>query len=413
MIDALVGNITHLQSTLQSIARDYQFIFAAVIVPLLLYCKNVPGMLVTFLCNILVVKITVDESDNLSGRSNFNAIIDFISKNRCNKLNRVYEFNRDKGIIVGTGLNILYFQNTLIWCKVARREPMATMHEVLINGSVILHTFRWNIKILNRTVSELCRYNDQSSFVGNICYLESGFISTLAAYPSYVKTQKQYIKHSVYEQLYEVFDKFVNNQEWYISRSRPYKEVCLLYGVGGTGKTSVGRHLASLFNCDMVLINPSNIDSMTFSLKSYNATRLNGKTVFLIEDITSNTNFIKDHVLDPKATSLNIFLNTLDGVYPLNDVIVIITTNHLNKLDEYIYRDGRVDHLIGVDYVRIDEVADYLEPKSDEFMAAIKQSGETMFSANTLSMLDYTTDVKDIKSILDNNLKYMKVKDAN
>lgn len=409
----VIEYISHTQTAMQGIMRDYQFIFAAIIVPLLMYCKAVPGNIANFICNVLIVKITIDESDNLSGRNNFNSVIDFISKNRYTKLNRVYEFSKDKGIIAGTGLNIVYFQNTLMWCKIARREPLATMNEVLINGSVVIYTFRWNLGTVNDLVSEICHFNDQSNFVGNICYIDGNYVSSLATYPNYVKSQKQYIQHAVYKELYDTFNKFVNEPEWYTERSRPYKEVFLLHGKGGTGKTSLARHLASLFNFDLILLNPADIDSMTFSLKSYNAARLKGKTVFLIEDITSNINFKRTETTDPKATSLNVFLNTLDGVYPLNDVIVIMTTNHINQLDEFIYRDGRVDHLIHVDYIALADIACYLTDKSDEFMAAIKNSGETMFSANTLSMLDYTDDVADVEAILDNNLKHMKVIDVN
>lgn len=49
---------------------------------------------------------------------------------------------------------------------------------------------------------------------------------------------------------------------------------------------------------------------------------------------------------DNTGITLEHLLNLLDGMLTYNDSIVIITTNHLDKLDPALYRAGRMDKLI-------------------------------------------------------------------
>lgn len=46
------------------------------------------------------------------------------------------------------------------------------------------------------------------------------------------------------------------------------------------------------------------------------------------------------------SLTLEYLLNLLDGTLTYNDSIVIITTNHIDKLNLTIYRAGRIDNLI-------------------------------------------------------------------
>ena len=59
--------------------------------------------------------------------------------------------------------------------------------------------------------------------------------------------------------------------------------------------------------------------------------------------------------------TLSGLLNVLDGICPLDNLIVVITTNALEKLDDALYRKGRVDVLMEIKRFTSDEIWRYIE----------------------------------------------------
>ena len=58
--------------------------------------------------------------------------------------------------------------------------------------------------------------------------------------------------------------------------------------------------------------------------------------------------------------SLSGLLNILDGITPLNDLLVVITTNVLDELDPALYRKSRVDTLMEIKRFSSSETWDFL-----------------------------------------------------
>ena len=58
--------------------------------------------------------------------------------------------------------------------------------------------------------------------------------------------------------------------------------------------------------------------------------------------------------------NLSGILNILDGIIDTDNRIVIITTNHIDKLDPALIRPGRIDKIIKLDYIRPCEVIEML-----------------------------------------------------
>jgi len=61
------------------------------------------------------------------------------------------------------------------------------------------------------------------------------------------------------------------------------------------------------------------------------------------------------------SLSLSAFLNALDGVVPLDNVIVFMTTNVIDNIDPALLRKGRVDHIFNIPYLEDEEVITYIE----------------------------------------------------
>jgi len=148
---------------------------------------------------------------------------------------------------------------------------------------------------------------------------------------------------------------FVKRKEWYIKRGIPYKRGYLFYGSPGNGKTSFSLALASYLRRDIYPITISEVKGDDSLRRLFNNVKSNG--ILLLEDIDSL--FIqrksKDHI------SFSTLLNCLDGIYYKEGLIVIMTTNYIDKLDEALIRDGRIDLRVSFTTPKEQQVKEYIE----------------------------------------------------
>ncbi|CAH0045875.1 unnamed protein product [Clonostachys solani] len=161
------------------------------------------------------------------------------------------------------------------------------------------------------------------------------------------------IKQRVIDDVADYIDS--NTRRWYANRGIPYRRGYLFYGPPGTGKSSLSFALAGFFQLPIYII----------SLSSPVATEENVSTLFgqlprrcivLLEDIDSagvtHTRVAQDgQSSDTPSTgserlSLSGLLNVLDGVASQEGRVLIMTTNHLEKLDPALTRPGRVDLMV-------------------------------------------------------------------
>lgn len=168
-------------------------------------------------------------------------------------------------------------------------------------------------------------------------------------------------------------------RRWYSNRGIPYRRGYLLYGPPGTGKSSLSLALAGFFKMRIYIVSLSSVTSNEENLSTLFA-ELPRRCVVLLEDIdtaglthtrednkSSNaSNDNKDDDMEPgqltKGTgptntnnnnngrlSLSGLLNILDGVASQEGRVLIMTTNHVDKLDKALIRPGRVDMIVKFD----------------------------------------------------------------
>ncbi|KAF4582832.1 mitochondrial chaperone BCS1 [Ophiocordyceps camponoti-floridani] len=132
-------------------------------------------------------------------------------------------------------------------------------------------------------------------------------------------------------------------RRWFARRAIPYRRGYLLYGPPGTGKSSFSLSVAGELRLDMYMVSVPGVgDQMLRELFS----KLPPRCVVMLEDIDAVGSVRIGEVGDAafrSGTSLSGLLNTLDGVASQEGRILIMTTNHVERLDEALIRPGRVD----------------------------------------------------------------------
>ncbi|CAG7560233.1 unnamed protein product [Fusarium equiseti] len=164
-----------------------------------------------------------------------------------------------------------------------------------------------------------------------------------------------------------------NTRRWYSNRGIPYRRGYLLYGPPGTGKSSLSLALAGFFRMRIYMVSLSSIMATEENLATLFA-ELPRRCVVLLEDIDSAglTHTREPTKLEgttetavpipatpsqpgappagaptlPGRLSLSGLLNILDGVASQEGRVLIMTTNHLEKLDKALIRPGRVDKIV-------------------------------------------------------------------
>jgi mitochondrial chaperone BCS1 len=156
------------------------------------------------------------------------------------------------------------------------------------------------------------------------------------------------------KQLHDDIHEFFARRQWYAQLGIPWRRGYLLYGPPGTGKTSVAYALAGelqLKLCVLSLTNPKlNDHSMADLLQ-----RTPPRSLILIEDIDAffNAREKQDGRIEISFSGL---LNAIDGVAAQEGRIIVLTTNHRDKLDPALIRPGRIDVAVELGNATADQV---------------------------------------------------------
>ena len=201
------------------------------------------------------------------------------------------------------------------------------------------------------------------------------------------------------ENVINKIDFFLNNQEWYKKYGVPHTLGIGLYGNPGTGKTSFIKAMANYTKRHIITISLKLLKTReqlenVFYETQYNELNNSDSIQFknkiiVFEDIDCNSDIVltrkeknnddknkketvvnfersnndekKIKVIEPEEKiTLDDLLNIFDGICESYGRIIIITSNHYNKLDPALKRPRRIDISIKMYYKKYQNIDDFI-----------------------------------------------------
>jgi mitochondrial chaperone BCS1 len=144
--------------------------------------------------------------------------------------------------------------------------------------------------------------------------------------------------------LLEDVAKFFESRDWYAKLGVPWRRGYLFYGPPGTGKTSLAFALAGHLNLDLCLLSLTN-NKLTDQNIAELLQKTPSRSIILVEDVDAFFNN-REKVESKIEVSFSGLLNAIDGVAAQEGRLVVLTTNHRDKLDPALIRPGRIDKQI-------------------------------------------------------------------
>ncbi|CAG8243570.1 unnamed protein product [Penicillium salamii] len=256
---------------------------------------------------------------------------------------------------------------------------------MLSNERLYLSCFGWNPEILKELLNEAQQAYVERDANLTIIYRSGRYpadhsfywIRCMARVPRPLSTV--ILDHSQKTKFIDDIKDYLlpRTQSWYSNHGIPYRRGYLLQGPPGTGKTSLCFGAAGLLGLKLFLVdlNSTYLDeeglSTLFSdlpprcivlledIDSAGITKTRGaaptrdtpKLDAILDDTTGSVD-IKTGTEETKkgGVSLSGLLNVIDGVAATEGRILVMTTNHADKLDPALRRPGRVDMEIKFGY---------------------------------------------------------------
>jgi len=162
---------------------------------------------------------------------------------------------------------------------------------------------------------------------------------------------------SVKDRLLGDLEEFLGQEthKWYREHGIQHKRGYLFHGVPGTGKTSLIQAIAGHFEhnlCHVHLTHPHLTDESLRAAVNMAPRR----SILVFEDIDAVFGRDREKLLIDSSLTFSGLLNALDGVGKADGQIFVLTTNHRERLNPALIRNGRADMHIEFPYASDEQI---------------------------------------------------------
>jgi chaperone BCS1 len=370
------------------------------------FFRNVPSRVWNFIVIQSTTSVYFDNTATCYNAENYNGFMRWYLEQKWSKYSRSFsllpkyfdEYKDEKDgpfrymqLAAGKGNHIFFFSGRLFFINQWIMEKQGTHQPISCVSIVMLGRDR---KIINKLL-ECFIYKGNTSNDDIYRPAHDGWTKVAKIVPRQLSSVV--INKDIKNKVVADIEEFLVTRQWYVDRGDAYKKTIIFHGTPGTGKTSLIRGLATHFKRNLCLINLNEMTDGSFlsalaslpphsiaviedfeDIKAVKARKANKRVVRDIPREWSAPNVgatgmvsggLSDYD-EPQQesfmSSLNMLtisgmLNTLDGLILLDDAIIILSTNHLHKVDPAMIRTGRVDHIYELKALGHVEVLEYIE----------------------------------------------------
>lgn len=264
------------------------------------------------------------------------------TKNFKYRISNPYDYKKNNNPIL-TGEFILHLDKaTYLFVSASKNKEDSSMCR-----EIYMYVFGRKMYKWFKIIAEKSQYVSESNMMYTISAKSSddgGFWTCVGSTFNPRPMDTLFFDKDIKDKITKHLDDWLANEDVYKSRGLTFKTGILLYGVAGTGKSSLASAIATYLNCGLVSIDTATFEDLNITdvVESINAD--NNRYVILIDEIdTIFTSRDDETITDKQKVKTSKLLSLLDSQQSPNNVIFVATTNYIDKLDKAVIRKGRFD----------------------------------------------------------------------